>query len=128
MLCSLCGCPELPPPIHAPLNETYAPYGPDLGISTSGFDGSADVAVDADVATLDPCTLSDLDGDGFGTDTSCIALDCDESNPSIHPASAEACNGNDDDCDGEIDEGMPSITCGLGVCENTVLSCFDGEL
>lgn len=73
-----------------------------------------------------PCEMSDQDGDGFGTDSSCFRIDCDEGNPSIHPDSAEACNGNDDDCDGSIDEGMPMVTCGLGQCVQTVSSCLNG--
>ena len=33
--------------------------------------------------------------------------DCDDGNPDIHPGASEACNGLDDDCDGDVDEGMP---------------------
>lgn len=42
----------------------------------------------------------DNDGDGFVQDE-----DCDDSNPLIHPQSIEICNGRDDNCNGEIDEG-----------------------
>jgi len=38
----------------------------------------------------------------------------------------EECNGADDDCDGEVDEELLPIACGLGVCEHTVASCVDG--
>ncbi|MBK6534506.1 MAG: hypothetical protein IPF99_34585, partial [Deltaproteobacteria bacterium] len=33
-------------------------------------------------------------------------LDCDDSNPRVHPGAAEVCNGIDDDCDGMVDEGL----------------------
>lgn len=39
----------------------------------------------------------------------------------------EACNGVDDDCDGDIDEDFGSETCGEGICQVTVDTCADGE-
>ncbi|MCB9623639.1 MAG: hypothetical protein H6723_09940 [Sandaracinus sp.] len=40
-------------------------------------------------------------------------------------ASAEVCNGEDDDCDGVVDDGVPSETFGAGRCATT-LTCVDG--
>ncbi len=40
--------------------------------------------------------------------------------------SAEVCNGKDDNCDGQVDENIDSVTCGLGVCKVTVDGCKDG--
>jgi len=39
----------------------------------------------------------------------------------------ESCNGGDDDCDGETDEGFEAETCGQGICHVTVETCVDGE-
>ena len=47
---------------------------------------------------------------------------CDASTPV-----AESCNGQDDNCDGEVDEEMGQTTCGLGNCEHTVENCIDGK-
>ena len=38
----------------------------------------------------------------------------------------ELCDLKDNDCDGETDEGIPQIGCGLGECAHTVSACIDG--
>jgi hypothetical protein len=65
----------------------------------------------------DPLTIGgeDRDGDGF-ISADCFNVlvdggenrgqDCDDSNPAAGPLQVEACNGIDDDCDGDIDEGL----------------------
>ncbi|MEO1260814.1 MAG: MopE-related protein [Bacteroidota bacterium] len=64
----------------------------------------------------------DLDGDGHSSGNTLTACqrptgcytaaelaatsgDCDDSEATVHPGATEACNGIDDDCDGEVDEG-----------------------
>ena len=60
----------------------------------------------------------DADGDGFGFGAGEAILacgapspawvlnptDCDDSDPSTHPAAVEVCGGGDEDCDGSVDE------------------------
>jgi len=49
---------------------------------------------------------SDLDNDGYIADcTRYGGSDCNDGNPMIHPNATELCNGLDDNCDGQIDEG-----------------------
>jgi hypothetical protein len=40
--------------------------------------------------------------------------------------SQETCDGDDDDCDGAVDNGFEPETCGMGACTNTVETCVDG--
>jgi hypothetical protein len=75
-----------------------------------------------------PCT-TDADGDG-----SCAAgpaADCNDANPAIHPNAVEVCNGVDDNCSGQIDEGFKVGTVcgsGIGVCRvsGTIVCVPDG--
>jgi hypothetical protein len=78
----------------------------------------------------------DDDGDGYcdeamlvvGSPAVCPAGggDCDDTNPVTHPGAAEICDGSDNDCDGQVDEGLGSSSCGVGVCARTVSDCVGG--
>ena len=66
----------------------------------------------------------DEDGDGFTID-----VDCDDSDPNINPEAAEICDNIDNNCDGQIDEGL-SLTYyedsdgdGFGNPEVSIQSC-----
>jgi hypothetical protein len=58
----------------------------------------------------------DLDGDGDPN-----ASDCQATNPAVHHGAPEACNGVDDNCDGNIDEGEGGANC------QTWYRDFDGD-
>jgi hypothetical protein len=108
------------------------------------------------VVASDAC--SDRDEDGYGVGTSCTcSLDCDDNDADVTtslvtpccrtgsgtktctngvwgvcsagtPASAEACDGEDDDCDGVADNDIGDVSCGLGACRVTLPACVDGSV
>ena len=43
----------------------------------------------------------DLDNDGYGSND-----DCNDNDAAINPSAMETCDGQDNDCDGEVDEGV----------------------
>ena len=47
----------------------------------------------------------DYDGDGY-VDHRCGGNDCDDENPYIHPGANETCDDDDNNCDGNVNEGI----------------------
>jgi hypothetical protein len=52
------------------------------------------------------CLATDDDGDGYGDGAACVQIDCDDADPAINPGVTEACDGIDNNCDGNADEGF----------------------
>jgi hypothetical protein len=85
----------------------------------NGIDDDCDSEIDEDSATDASAWYLDADGDGWG-DLEASPLiacdppegavstlgDCDDSAADISPEAEERCNGLDDNCDGDVDEGV----------------------
>ena len=101
--------------------------------NTGDFNSCGTVINWKDISALSGCFnttvfCTDLDGDGYGiypnngTASACRfdGNDCNDNNAAIHPNAAEVCNGVDDNCNGQIDEG--------GVCPTITYYCdTDGD-
>ena len=101
-------------------DDTNAAVHPLATEICNGIDDNCNGLTDEGVA---PGTFyQDADGDGFGnaavTAAACIAAvgyvanssDCNDANAAIHPGASEICDGVDNNCDGQTDEGLPTGT------------------
>ena len=85
--------------------ETYQPTEPTPTaipvITATPTEASTPVPTTPTPVPTTPTPPTDVDGDGY-----VAALDCDDTNPDIHPGADEVCNDIDDDCNGAIDDGL----------------------
>jgi hypothetical protein len=84
--------------------------GPGSADGTSGPDDSGGGNDDAD--------CMDGDGDDYG-DGCAAGPDCDDDNPDVNPGAAETCDGTDENCDDEIDNGCECPDDGISANCNT---------
>lgn len=83
----------------------------------NGYDDNCDGIVDPEGSEGCNRYYKDMDGDGVGVaEFKCLCVsegvfraletgDCDDQNKFVHPNAKEQCNGLDDNCNGQIDEG-----------------------
>ncbi len=73
------------------------------------------------------CVENDADCDGFGIDD-----DCNDNDPEVSPARGERCDGQDTNCDGQIDEGFDEdgdgVTTCDGDCDDTDDTSYSGAV
>ncbi len=119
-------------------NDADATINPGATEVCNGIDENCDGNVDEGVLTT---FYADADGDGYGdagaTTLACDvpegyvtdATDCNDADASVNPAATEVCNGVDDNCDGNIDEGVLNTFYadadgdGYGDAASTTLAC-----
>jgi hypothetical protein len=86
-----------------------------------GADNDCDGLTDEDAVEAITWRL-DGDGDGYGNDDQSVVAcdapdghvvaggDCDDEDAAVFPGAEETCDDADEDCDGEVDEGLPTDT------------------
>lgn len=120
------------------LRADVSPISPEL---CDDLDNDCDDLIDEDANKLH--FWPDTDGDGYGTSRGEYQLactppegyvinidDCDDANPYVHKGAQEVCNGIDDDCDLQTDEGGQTVFYhdadhdGFGTSKLTQQACF----
>ncbi|HKI46861.1 MAG TPA: MopE-related protein [Balneolales bacterium] len=80
---------------------------------------------DTDCNDTDAAVNPGVDGDSDGAS---VCTDCDDADPNRFPGNAEVCDGVDNDCNDDIDDGIADIVTGsdIGECQTGIQSCIDG--
>jgi len=129
-------------------DDSDATVNPDAEEVCDGEDDDCDTLVDDDDDSLTDATTwwLDNDGDGVGATTysvdacelpdgfSADSDDCDDSDATSYPGANEACDGADNDCDGDIDENASDAGVwyadtdgdGYGDADSSIDSCDGG--
>ncbi|MET0791517.1 MAG: choice-of-anchor V domain-containing protein [Polyangiaceae bacterium] len=93
------------------------------GDGTSGGDGEGRGFFSTAFGCAGSKYYRDYDGDGVGAESSgytvacsmpqfcsLVAGDCNDNDPKIFAGATEVCDGKDNNCDGQVDEGLPVTT------------------
>ncbi len=140
-------------------SEVLACYDPGNMIQTGGDCDDADLAINPGATEIcddidqdcddivddgvQTAWYADSDADGFGGGhillfdcfggSGLVASgdDCDDDDPNVNPSAVESCDDTDNNCDGDVDEGLEEIWYedadgdGFGVWDSTVMDCDD---
>jgi hypothetical protein len=103
-------------------NDDDESINPDATESCDGVDENCDELVDNDAADASSF-FADADADGYGDpestpDVACEATDghvadstdCDDGEANVNPGASEICDAIDEDCDGELNNGLTMTT------------------
>ncbi len=125
-------CDDTDGDIHYGAQEICNNQDDDCDGDIDDADGSVDLSTGSTF-------YADADGDGYGSESAGAATavacaapegfapnteDCDDTDGGINPAAAESCDGEDQDCDGDTDEGYDGDLDGVTSCEG---DCNDGD-
>ena len=108
-------------PIYSAWSDIASVTTPSLPICTIGEIGACSYSGSAETLGVGVCVAGTRncidDGAGSGVWGTCSG----EVTPS-----AEICDNYDNNCDGQIDNGLGTLSCGVGACSNTFPVCLGG--
>ena len=95
--------------------------------TVADLDDNCPALANADQANNDEDDDGDVCDEDDDNDQSLDGDDCQPFDPLMFPGNPELCDGKDNDCNSEIDDGLGETICGLGLCQHTVANCADGQ-
>jgi hypothetical protein len=114
-------------------NDFNADIHPGAAELCDGKDNNCNGQIDENIVPQKYC--EDKDGDGHGVPTGMTKMDCapspgfgdcngdcNDMNAAVYPGATEICDGIDNNCNGQVDEGV-RMTCGLGWCRRYAEGC-----
>lgn len=111
--------------------EFTGPYEGDFWVNVTYSSGYDYKCSDVDMISV---VGGDKDGDGHYPLGSCAepADDCDDNDSTVYPGATEVCDNKDNDCNGEVDEGVGADADGDGhyppdSCKTPNDDCDDGD-
>ena len=120
LACGKGECFHTVPICKAGFIQTCDPFLNAAAESCDGKDNDCDGIVDEDLGYVS-CGL------GACAHQEAVCLDgADHECDAFAGAEVEVCDGIDNDCDGQVDEQLGTLTCGLGGCQHTVNACIGG--
>ncbi|HHN74011.1 MAG TPA: M6 family metalloprotease domain-containing protein, partial [Acidobacteria bacterium] len=93
-----CDCDDIDPNVNPGQPETICDN------IDNDCDASSADAPDNDNDGVDQCDV------GAANNPDGVGVDCDDTDPLNYPGNTEVCDGQDNDCDGSIDEDFPVLT------------------
>ncbi len=105
------------------------PNNPECGVWESPADCASPQQTCVNFQCEFPTGCVDNDGDGFGLNCA-NGPDCDDGSAAKYPGATEICDNIDNDCDGDIDNGLNvggACTVGAGTCASTGVYACDAN-
>ena len=101
------------------------------GLGGTGGQGGTGGGAVCDEGAEQPCYSGPAETQGQGEckggTQACVNGQWSACSGEVLPSAAgEACDGKDDDCNGQVDDAIPQVTCGFGACSVTVDGCDNG--
>jgi lysophospholipase L1-like esterase len=94
-----------------------------------GVDNNCDGNIDEGCSEPPPSpTKCDLDADGYKADSRrCKGNDCDDSDPEVYPDATEICDGIDNNCDDQVDEGCSSYPGSMAAAGDSITLAYNAD-